>query len=259
MRPLLRRLLLAVAAASLLTGCAAPADRETLYQVSTLPALLEGGYDGLVTVGELKSRGDFGLGTFDALDGEMIVLDGTVYQATADGRVRTADDSTTVPFAAVTFFDPDETFVFESVSHIDNLETLLNACLPSPNLMYAIRITGRFDYVKVRSVPRQSKPYPRLADVAARQPVFEHQDVSGTLVVLRLPDYMKGLNVAGYHFHFISDDRSIGGHVLDCRFTQAAVAIDDTVTLHVDLPRGGDFLKADLATDRTGEVERIEK
>ena len=56
---------------------------------------------------ELKKHGDFGIGTFDALDGEMIVLDGVVYQAKADGHIYQAADNLTTPFATVTYFDSD--------------------------------------------------------------------------------------------------------------------------------------------------------
>ena len=234
-------------------------DRDVLWQTSTITALLEGAYDGEVTVGELKHRGDIGLGTFHALDGEMVVLDGTVYQVAADGRARVAPDDLATPFAAVTFFEADLAVNLESVASLDDLAAALDRCLPTPNGMYAVRITGEFAYLKVRSVPRQSKPYPRLAKVVAQQPVFEHRDIRGTLVGLRLPAYVAGVNVPGYHLHFISEDRSVGGHVLACSVARARAEIDETFELHLVLPRGEAFGRADLGGSREEELHKVEK
>jgi len=243
-----------------LGGCSAGAqDRDVLFQTSTISALLEGAYDGQTTVRELKTRGDFGLGTFDALDGEMVVLDGEVYQVRADGRVVVPPDETTTPFAAVTFFDADFSVAVANIADMQELEKVLDEHVPTANLMYAVRVTGQFEYIKVRSVPRQEKPYPRLAEVAKTQPVFEYRNVRGTIVGLRLPEYVKGINMPGYHFHFISEDRSGGGHLLDCRTTSAAAEFDHTFSLHLVLPRQGRSLKADLTGDRQKELHGIEK
>ena len=163
------------------------ADRDCLFQVSTLDALLAGVYDSAVTVGELRQHGDTGLGCFAALDGEMVVLDGKFYQVRADGSVHRVLGRAGSPFAAVTFLDRDREIALDQPLDLKALTTLLDAQLPSRNLFCVFRLEGEFEYVKTRSVPRQRKPYPKLADVAATQPTFEFSRVRGSLVGLFCP------------------------------------------------------------------------
>src|SRR6202158_1160555 len=68
-------------------------EDKTIFQTSTVDALMEGASQGDMTMGELKTHGDFGLGTFDGLDGEMIELDGKVFQVRADGHAHPVEDS----------------------------------------------------------------------------------------------------------------------------------------------------------------------
>ena len=81
------------------------ATAESIYQVALLQSLAQGYFDGSITVADLKEHGDTGIGTFDGLNGEMIVLEGVVYQATGDGSVVVPADDETVPFSNVTFFE----------------------------------------------------------------------------------------------------------------------------------------------------------
>jgi acetolactate decarboxylase len=232
--------------------------RDTLYQVSTIDALMAGLYDGKVSIGELKKRGDFGLGTFDKLDGEMIVLEGTVYQVTSDGLVhRVAKDETT-PFAAVTFFDKDESAVIGSEKSFAELKDYLDQLLCSKNLFYAVKIEGTFKRVKTRSVPMQNKPYKKLVDITAHQPVFEFNDVKGTMIALRCPYFVQGLNVPGYHFHFLTSDRKRGGHVLDCTIERGVAMLDVTPEFSLFLPKDEAFYRMDFETDVQNNLERIE-
>jgi acetolactate decarboxylase len=170
---------------------------HTLFQTSTVDALLEGRYEGDVTFAELGDRGDFGLGTFDALDGEMICLDGSFYQIKADGRAYSVDGKTKTPFAVVTVFEPDTSQTLSEPVDFEALCDHLDRVIGSGAACSAIRVDGRFDYVRTRSVPRQRKPYPPLAEVVQNQPTFELRDVSGSLVGFRFPDYAQGLNVCG--------------------------------------------------------------
>lgn len=245
----------------IVTGCArlaAPGARETLYQTSTISALQEGVYDGQLSVGELTRRGDLGLGTFNTLDGEMIVLEGRVFQARADGKLYAAPADALTPFAAVTFFESDRAATLDNVSSLAELTRRLDALVGSPNLPYAIRIDGEFDYVRTRSVPAQKKPYPRLVEVARRQPEFELKGVRGTLVGFRLPEFVKGLNVPGYHLHFISADRTAGGHVLEVRGRGLRAQLDETPQAMVDLGRTAGLGQARLGADTHQELKEIE-
>lgn len=240
-------------------GCTPTAERECLYQVSTLGALVEGVYDGNLAVGELKKHGDLGLGTFDAMDGEMVMLDGRVYRVGADGKAEEVGDGETTPFATVTFFEADHTGSLEGPFDLAHLEEMLDTVLPTKNIPYAVKIEGAFARVKTRSIPRQTKPYPRLAEVAAKQPTFEFQKVEGTLVGFRCPRYAKGLNLPGWHLHFLTADRTAGGHVLELVTDKVRFAIDYTFAIHVALPKGGAFWEADLGGDKSADLERAEK
>lgn len=243
---------------SLLTGCAKKVDNtDTLFQVSTINALLEGIYDGNMTFEELKQHGDLGLGTFNALNGEMLMLDGKIYQVKSDGKVYPAADSMKTPFSAVTFFEEDTTLVFDSTLEYKSLEKLLDNILPTENIIYAIKIEGSFKYVRTRSVPVQEKPYPPLSEVVKNQPEFEFHNEKGSLVGFRLPYYLSGINVPKYHLHFITEDKKGGGHLLECETDSIKIGIDFTENIFVSLPETKEFYDADLDTEKgLKEVER---
>lgn len=240
-------------------GRAAP-DRDILYQVSTIDALQQGVFDGVKPAGELKKHGDFGIGTFDNLDGEMIVLDGTVYQAKADGTVAVAPDTETVPFATVTFFDRDIADTTPRTMNLSEFSSVMSGRLPSGNMIYAVRMHGTFPFMKVRSIPAQQEPFPPLAVAAANQSVFTYTESTGTVIGISAPVFLKGLNVAGFHLHFISDDRKMGGHILDCEIPAGTrVEYDITPGFTMVLPESGDFTGADLSQDLTGSLAKIER
>jgi acetolactate decarboxylase len=247
---------------SLVAGCAGPAekqDRETIYQVSTFNALSQGVYDGSETFQVLKDHGDIGLGTLDALDGELIGLDGRFYQMKADGSVVQVDDNATTPFAIVTYFDADSTSHITNVTSLAAYMTSLNNSLENRNVMYVIEAQGHFDHVRVRSVPAQQKPYPVLTEAVKDQEVFDYDDVNGTIVGVWFPDYMAGVNVAGFHFHFISDDRQRGGHLLDCSSDDLLTMIDATDNFYMALPEGDEFGRADIGKTNETAVGVIER
>lgn len=235
----------------LLAGCAenpqSVPDQDTLFQISTLSSLSEGVYDGEMSFAALKEHGDFGLGTFNALDGEMIEIDGQVYQVKADGVAYPVADDMNSPFAVVTFFDVDETDTLTDPLDCTQLGTYLDGLLPTENIPYAIKVEGTFNYLKTRSVPRQEKPYPKLAEVVANQPTFEFNDVDGVMAGFRLPGYMAETNAPGYHFHFITEERLAGGHVLECIIQDVKVEIDYTDVWHVELPADNNFYTVDLS------------
>jgi len=224
---------------------------ETLTQISTINSLMAGNFDGAFTFGGLKHYGDFGIGTFNSLDGEMIALDGKIFQARVDGNIYPTPDSAKTPFSTVTFFEPDEKFPVTGFS-LEELKKFLNDKI-NTNFFYAIRIDGDFNYVKTRSVTSQ-KPYPPLVDAVKKQVIFEKKDVRGTLVGIYCPNFMNGLNVPGYHFHFLSDDRSFGGHVLEAKANHATATIDKTPAFNMLLP--ADFSPGG---SKKVDIDRVEK
>lgn len=234
-------------------------DRDTLYQVSTIDALMAGVYDGSFTCGDIRRHGNLGLGTFQALNGEMIVVDGVVYQAAHDGSMHVMDDGVRTPFAAVTWFEPDISFTVQSASSIKDLEQAIDERLARKNLFHAFRIQGRFSSVRARSVPAQAKPYPPLVEAIKQQNVFELGPAVGELVGFRCPVYAEKVNVVGYHLHYIAADRKSGGHLLDLIGGPFTVLVDETPSFLLQVPSKGPFQNTDLSGDHTETLEHIEK
>jgi acetolactate decarboxylase len=224
-----------------------PVAAREIYQSSTMAALLDGVYDGGVTYGELELHGDFGLGTFNALDGEMLAVDGVYFHLHADGSVDRVRPDEKTPFAAVTFFRGDEQQHCTGPIGRLELEAVLDEMAPSQNVFAAVRIDGRFERVATRTVTRQSHPYRPLAEATASQTVNEWSDLAGTIVGFRSPDYAQGLSVAGYHLHFIDHDRRRGGHLLDFVLAEGTLQIDTESGLHLELPQTREFLEDDLS------------
>ncbi|MDD1711094.1 MAG: acetolactate decarboxylase [Methanoregulaceae archaeon] len=244
----------------LLTGGVSTADDgDTLYQVSTIDALQQGVFDGIQPVGEIKEHGDFGIGTFNALEGEMIFLDGIVYQAKSDGSVVVVPDSFTTPYTTVTYFLPDFSNTTTTPMNFSAFSTVMASDLPTENMVYAVRMHGAFPFLKVRSVPAQQKPYPTLSEAVENQSVFEYTDTTGWVVGTFTPAFFEGINIEGYHLHFISDDRQKGGHILDFSLPSGAVIeYDITPEYTLVLPTSGDFTTVDLSQDMSGQLVGVE-
>lgn len=233
---------------------------QEFFQTSMMSALLNGVYDGEMTFAELARHGDFGLGTFNALDGEMVLIDGAFFALRADGRAHPVAPDWKTPFASVMFFEAELEQPVAGPLDRAGFEALLDAIAPKRNGFYAIRLDGRFAHVEVRTVPRQQRPYPPMVEVVKHQPRFEYRDISGSLIGFRLPDYTVGINVPGYHLHFIDDARSCGGHMTDFTLAEGRVAIDHTINLHLEIPQHSDaFDRAELAAgDLQADIHRTE-
>jgi len=236
-------------------GCARELNKIT--QTSTIDALLAGAYDGDMSCEELLKFGDFGIGTFDTLDGEMVIYDGMVYQIRADGKVYRPGLKTKTPFATVCNFEPDMSFSMRSADY-HGVKSIIDEKMPNENIFVAIEISGSFKYVKARSVPAQQKPYPPLAEVAKNQPIFEMTDVEGTVIGFRSPGFVKGINVSGYHFHFLSGDKTKGGHVLDIELDEAVFKGDICNKFLLVLPEDDKLKDLDLSIDKSEELEKVE-
>lgn len=263
----------ALLAAALLAFSLAPAHAKgpkarqatsELYQVGVIDALLAGAYGGSQTLGTLRGHGTLGLGTFDGLDGEMVVLDGVVYQVPFDGVVRRPAMGVTTPFAQVVRFRPEGAASLPAASNLKALEAALDAAITAKvgdlSRFAAVRLDADFASLTARSVPRQSPPFRPLAEVAKGQAVFRFEDVRGTLVGLRGPDFVRGLGVPGWHWHFLTQDRTRGGHVLDCTLASGAEVSAPFQTLRamsLHLPKSG-LSGMDLGRDRTGELKAVE-
>jgi acetolactate decarboxylase len=235
-------------------------EPHVLFQASTIGALLEGAYEGDLTFAELAEQGGLGLGTLNGLDGEMIALDGRFYRADVDGAVTEVEPSARTPFAVVTAFEPAIDERIDGPLDHEQLLARLDELIPAGAASCAIRLDGHFDSVRARSVPRQSPPYRSLTVVVAEQHVFELTDVTGTMVGFRFPAYAEGIEVSGYHLHFVDDARQRGGHVLGSRCGDPLrVRLDPSSDLHVELPPGIELADPETTAATHAAVERVER
>ena len=240
---------------------AVSADRETIFQVSLLQGLTLGDYYGSVTVKELKEKGDTGIGTFEGVNGELIMLDGEVYRAKSNGSVEVAPDDETIPFSNVTFFDVDTTEEISGISNINDLKDYLNSKVEEfgKNRFYMIRIDGSFKKVSARSELKQEEPYKTLAEaLSTDQREFDFDEAKGTVVGLFCPEYMNDLNAVGWHFHFVSEDKQQGGHVLDLDIDNAEVKWDNTDGFNMLLPETQMFPELDFTKDQSEDIKKVE-
>jgi len=233
--------------------------KDAVYQYSTINALLEGFYEGDITLADLKKYGNFGIGTFNTLDGEMIMLDDIFYSVKSDGKVYIMDEKGKTPFAVVTHFDKDKTFFKSGKTDLIKLTEYLDQNIPSKNIFYAFKINGFFKYIKTRSVPAKSRPYPKLAEVTKTQPVFEYNNIKGTIIGFRVPEYAKGINVTGYHFHFIDTDKKVGGHLLGFEADELNIDIDHSKSFVLMLSENEEFYKMEISGEKENEVKKVEK
>lgn len=244
-------------------GCgAASADRETIHQVALLQSLAQGYLGGNVTVKQVRASGDTGIGTFKGVNGEMIVLDGTVYQALGDGRVVVADDRETVPFGNVTFFDSDIAVRLFDVADKAAFEKRLNEAVKKNgvNSFYMVKLHTRFPSILYRSEYGSHEPYPTLVEALKdKQTEFTGKNIEGTVVGLYCPPYMGGLNSTGWHFHFLSDDRKHGGHVLELSVKNGRALLDKTDNFSMLIHDDAKFHGLNLAKNMDKDIRSAEQ
>ncbi len=219
---------------------------HTLFQSSPIAALLNGVMNDNFTVGEITKHGDFGLGTFNGVDGEMIVLNGKVYRVDNTGKVSQPPKSEKTPFISVIYFHADTVIQLNKNLDFNEFDKYLDGKLQSKNLIYAVKITGEFKSVKTRSEAKQTVPYSNLAEVLKNQSVFNFKEIKGTMVGFRFPAYMNGVNIPGYHFHFLSDNKKSGGHTLDFVTDNVKVEIETVNKIEMNLPESKDFLETNF-------------
>jgi len=233
-------------------------DHATLFQVSTAGALVQGVHNKATTVGDLKTHGDFGLGTFEGLDGEMIVVDGHFFHAHPDGSVTVAADSAPVPYAVVTGFHAQHRATLAGVASFDALAADLDRMRRSDNLFFAVRLDGRFEEVHMRVACKVADGV-SLTEAAAHQAEFRLHDTEGTVVGFWSPTFTRSIAVTGWHLHFLSADRRQGGHLLGCRAVTLEAQTQDLDDLRLAIPETRQFLHADLTGDPSAALAKAER
>lgn len=234
-----------------------------MFQVSTLQALMLGYTRSCITVEELLKKGDIGLGTFENVDGEMIVLDGHCYQAHSDGSVQESKPETGIPFASVCFFHPESEFTCDSIDSIEQLKELLTEHVDQVyglNSMNIARIDGYFPVVKARSETGMRTTFVELKDILSKtQKSFEFDSVEGTLVCVYYPEYMQGINAKGWHFHFVSKEKDKGGHVFEMSVKNAKIQMDKVSEIDLRLPDTRYFDVFNLAGSNEEDIKKVEQ
>ena len=225
--------------------------------MATIDALLQGVFDGQTSLGDLAAKGNFGIGTFNSLDGEMVLEDGLFFQVKADGKVYRPSTETCTPFASVVKFAPEDSLRINNLD-FKELKQLIDSLMGSPNYFYAVRLEGEFESVHTRSVPAQQKPYPLLVEVTRQQPEFNIGQTKGKLTGFYCPEFVKGINIPGYHLHYLTDDKTAGGHLLDFHLKKGKLKLDRIEKFEMQLPGSGDFQNSEFKTDRSDEVKEVE-
>ena len=233
--------------------------RIRFTQISLFSVLLGGHYGGIVSVGEVKKFGNLAIASMDRLDGEVQMIDGVVYQACADGQVRLPGDEETIPFGTIAEFRPEHELSLNEISSYELFEARMKELCPRDDTPLAVRFTGMFRHMKVRSVRRQEHDGVGLAEAAKAEAVFEWDDIAGDLVGFRLPGYVNGINAPGWHLHFMDAERRRGGHVLNFSIDEGKLSFCHANDLQIRLPDSPDvFAGLDLNRDWSGELKAAE-
>lgn len=223
-----------------------------IYQFSLLNALMDGVSETGITAAKLSSKGNQGLGTFARMNGELLFLDDKIYQLQAEGNVREVNPDEQIPFAVSTQFEAQHT-VSVALPRKETIDEALDAFnARAKNLFMTYRIHGRFEYLKCRTVRGQSYKGEPLSELGKKQSVEEYRDVEGTIIGIRTPTNWQGFGVAGEHLHFVNDERSAGGHVLEVKAREVSMQMAVASNVHIELPTTEDFNEAKLVTDDAG-------
>jgi alpha-acetolactate decarboxylase len=234
-------------------------NTNKLYQFGFADYLLSGNYNGIVPVGDIKEKGTFGIGAPHRIDGEITFEDGKAFLTNSKGETIEVRDTTKIAFGVVAPFKKD--FEIElSQQEKEKIFNTLDDVVNDNNGIYAIRITGTFTKIKTRSFPAvMDDPAPNTASILDRQKFFEFENIKGSLIGFRLPSYLEGMNIAGYHFHFLSEDKTKGGHVVDFAAGNVVVEVDILDGFKVDLPQTKDFRDFEFDDDMVAEIKKVEK
>ncbi len=221
--------------------------KGTMLQISTVTGLVRGLFYPVTTVGWMRQNGNIGVGAFEGMDGELLILDGTAYNAMYSGKVVAVEDNSPIVYGAVAQLSADRTESLQNIASFVQLQKNLDQFLPNKNIFYVFKVQARFNYLKVRSTPKQQPPYTGLADVVKNQSIFEFKDIKGTLIGFHCPAYIQGVYAPGFHLHFISDDRQKGGHVLEANVAELTAQIGYLTQMYLVLPDNEATRKMDMS------------
>lgn len=228
-----------------------------LYNYGISEALIGGLHEGTISVKSLKQKGDFGLGAPGMLDGELTILDGKAYQTTSDGDTTILKDDHMIAFSSVTFFEADLISHINTTTSRESLFRIIANTLENKNAMYAIKITGEFGYIKTRAFPPTEAPFPILSTILDKQKVFNFNNAQGTLIGYFLPEYLNGINMSGFHFHFLSADKKQGGHLLDFTAENLKIEVAQLKSMELEVSSDTSFQQFQFRNKHNDDLEKV--
>lgn len=234
---------------------------KVVTQTSTVNAVLKGLYDGEMTFGDLKKYGNFGIGYFHKLGGEVLAMDGVFYRIKSDGLTEIIKDSDTTPFFTVTFFESKTDNFTNRKFDFPGLKEYLLSMMPRKKSFYAIKVSGIFDNLTARTFLSQSKPYPDLKQVVDTQTDIKYTNTEGVLIGFYTPDFFEGISIPGFHFHYLSMDKTRGGHVLTLNVNSITIEFIEISKFQIILPKNKEYQDADLNITKSmkRELQKFEK
>ncbi len=246
----------------LLSALIISAEGEKIVtQASTVNAVLKGMYDGTITFGDLKKYGDFGIGYFDRMGGEAMALDGVFYKIKSDGLVEIIKDSDKTPFFTITNFESKTDNFTNRKFDLKELEDYLLSMMPRKKSFYAIKVSGIFDSLLARTFLRQAKPYPDIARVLETQTESKFTNTEGTLIGIYTPEFLEGISIPGFHFHYLSKDKARGGHVLSLAVNSITIEFFEITRFQILFPDNTEYQEADLEFTKSmrKDLQKFEK
>lgn len=245
------------AAAQQKTKSENPNDNN-LFSAGLASAFISGLYDAYYPYKQLKKHGDFGLGAPAQVDGELLLFKGKLYKTQYTGKTTQLADTGKTPYAIACFFRPVKVYKHTGTLNKAAFFSYLDSLLTNQNGIYAIHVSGKFKLVKARAFPPVQKPYLPLAAMLDKQHFFDHADINGDLIGFRIPKFMEGPHIAGYHFHFLSKDEAFGGHMVDLIAEDITVEIDPLSSYTMDIPQTAEYDNFDFKKDRREDVKSVE-
>ena len=177
--------------------------------------------------------------------------------------MKEADADTGVPFASVAPMTSPLEYAIGSAENIDELKKLLTLKIEEGfglNSMHVIRIDGSFSRISARSEKGTHAHHVTLKDaLSVTQKSFVFENVKGSLVCVYYPDYMDGINAAGWHLHFISDDRTKGGHVFELSMEQGTAKAARLTAIEIAFPSDPAFDTYALKDLPDSDIKTVEQ
>lgn len=235
-----------------------------IHQYSTMDALMLGRYQKAVSVKDALKSGNLGVGTFEGMYGEALIIDGKCYNGVPGGKVVEAKPEDSLAFCTVGEFSMAGTlFQVNDVKSLQELkidaDEVRKAETGSDNYPCLCRIDGKFTSVRVRACEKQEEPYKPLGEVSKSQVESEIGNIEGTLIGIWFPEWCNRFNLAGWHFHFISKDRqTFGGHCLECSLSSGLIGTKKELSVQIEMPDDESFAGLNLNQDLSEVKDRVE-